>query len=71
MNPLPSASFATRVNAFLAAAVVTLTLLSGIDGLARAQGAALPMAQAAATQASEQVAFAAAATPSVAIPTLI
>ena len=51
MNPLPSTSFATRVNAFLAAAVVTLTLLSGIDGLARAQGAALPMAQAAATQA--------------------
>ena len=52
MNPLPSTSLATRVNAFVAAAVVTLTLLSGIDGLALAHGAVQPMARAAATQAA-------------------
>jgi hypothetical protein len=51
MNSLPSISFAARANAFVAAAVVTLTLLSGIDSMALAQNAALPMAQAAVPQA--------------------
>ena len=51
MNSLPSTSFTVRVNAFVAAAAVTLAMLSGIDSLALAQGTALPMAQAAATQA--------------------
>ena len=51
MTSLPRASFAARLNALVAAAAVTLALASGIDGLALAQGAALPLAQAATTQA--------------------
>lgn len=51
MNQLPTTSLATRLNAVLAAAVVTLTLLSGIDTLAVAQSAPSQLAQAAATQA--------------------
>jgi hypothetical protein len=34
MNSLPTTSFATRLNAFAAAAVVTLSLLVGIDAMA-------------------------------------
>ena len=52
MNPLPRISFAARLNAFVAAAIVTLTMLSGIETQAIAQAAALPMAQAALTQAA-------------------
>jgi hypothetical protein len=49
MNTLPTASIASRVNALLAAALVTLTMLSGIDALAGAE-AAPQWAQASATQ---------------------
>ena len=46
MKPLSTLSIATRLNALAAAAVVTLTLLSGIDSMAIGQGAAPQMAQA-------------------------
>ena len=54
MNHLPAVSIATRVNALAAAAIVTLTLLSGIDALALAlaQSRAPQIAQAAATQSA-------------------
>ena len=52
MNHLPAVSIATRVNALAAAAIVTLTMLSGIDAMALAQGNAAQIAQAAATQAA-------------------
>ena len=52
MNRLPTTSIATRLNALAAAAVVTLSLMLGIDSLALARSAAAPMAQAAATQAA-------------------
>ena len=52
MNHLPAVSIATRVNALAAAAIVTLTLLSGIDALALAQGSAAQIAQAAAAQSA-------------------
>jgi len=52
MNRLPKTSIATRLNALAAAAIVTLTLMLGIDSLALAQSAAAPMAQAAGTQAA-------------------
>ncbi|MES2959967.1 MAG: hypothetical protein V4792_17395 [Pseudomonadota bacterium] len=48
MNQLPRTSFAFRFNAVLAAAAVTLTLMSGIDSLATNQGAASHLVQAAA-----------------------
>ena len=50
MNQLPRTSFAARFNAFLAAAIVTLTMLSGIDSMALAQAASPLMTQAATTQ---------------------
>ncbi len=37
MNSLPNASITTRLSAFAAAAVVTLTLLAGIDAMALSQ----------------------------------
>ena len=37
MNSLPNASITTRLGAFAAAAVVTLTLLAGIDAIALSQ----------------------------------
>jgi len=49
MNQLPVTSVAIRLNAVLAAAIVTLTLLSGIDTLAVLQSAAAQLAQAGAT----------------------
>jgi hypothetical protein len=51
MNTLPSTSFAIRLNAFAAAAAVTLAMLAGIDSMAVAQTAALPIAQATAAPA--------------------
>ena len=50
MNHLPAVSIATRIKALAAAAIVTLTMLSGIDALALAQGSAAQIAQAAAVQ---------------------
>jgi len=50
MNHLPTASVATRLNALAAAAIVTLTLLAGIDTLAAAESAAPQWAQGAVTQ---------------------
>ena len=50
MTQLPATSIATRMSALAAAAIVTLTLLSGIDSLAMARGAAPQMAQAGITQ---------------------
>ena len=50
MNQLPRTSFAARFNAFRAAAIVTLTMLSGIDSMALAQSAAPQVAQAASAQ---------------------
>ena len=50
MNTLPTASFASRLNAFAAAAFVTLTLMAGIDNLAATQSAVPQMAQAGSTQ---------------------
>ena len=52
MNHLPAVSIATRVNALAAAAIVTLTMLSGIDALALAQGSAAQIALAAAAQSA-------------------
>ena len=52
MNHLPTVSIATRINALAAAAIVTLTLLSGIDALALAQSSVPQIAQAAATQSA-------------------
>lgn len=52
MNHLPTVSIATRINALAAAAIVTLTLLSGIDALALAQSRVPQIAQAAATQSA-------------------
>ena len=52
MNHLPAPSLASRLNALAAAAIVTLTMLSGLDALAVAQSAAPHMAQAAGTQAT-------------------
>ena len=49
MNQLSTLSIATRLNALAAAAVVTLSLMSGIDSLAMARGAAPQLAQAQAT----------------------
>jgi hypothetical protein len=46
MTHPPSPSITTRLNALAAAAIVTLTLLSGIDILATAQGAAPQLTQA-------------------------
>ena len=45
MNHLPSMSFAVRLNAFAAAAVVTLSMLSGINALALADSGAPMLAQ--------------------------
>lgn len=50
MNRLPATSIATRLNALAAAALVTLSMLSGIDKLALADAAAPQMARAAASQ---------------------
>ena len=50
MNQLPTTTIATRLNALVAAAIVTLTLLSGIGGLATAENAAVQLAQATAHQ---------------------
>ena len=50
MNSLPTVSIAARFGAFAAAAVVTLTLLSGIDAMALAQSGGVRMAQAGASQ---------------------
>ena len=48
MNRLPATILATRLNALAAAAVVTLTLLAVIGGLASAENAAMQLTQAAA-----------------------
>ena len=45
MNHLPSMSFVVRLNALAAAAIVTLTMLSGIDALALAERGAPMLAQ--------------------------
>jgi len=45
MNRLPATSLAVRLNALVAAAIVTLTMLSGIDALAVSQSAAPQVAQ--------------------------
>ena len=45
MNSLPAASITTRLNAFAAAAVVTLTLLAGIDAMALSQTTMAQLAQ--------------------------
>lgn len=45
MNPLPSTSLIARLNAVAAAAVITLTMLSGIDALALADSGAPLLAQ--------------------------
>ena len=45
MNQLSTTSFIVRLNAFAAAAVVTLTMLSGIDALALADSGAPMLAQ--------------------------
>jgi hypothetical protein len=50
MNHLPATANAVRLNALLAAAIVTLTLLLAIDTLAVAQNAAAQLAQAGVTQ---------------------
>ncbi len=50
MTTLPSVSTALRLNAFAAAAIVTLMILAGIDHLATAESAAPNLAQAATTQ---------------------
>jgi adenine/guanine phosphoribosyltransferase-like PRPP-binding protein len=50
MNRLPCTTLAVRLNAFLAATVVTLAMLAGIDTLATAERAAAPLAQAVALQ---------------------
>jgi len=50
MNTLPSTSVATRLSALAAAAAVTLMLLSGIDTLARGDGAAPLLVHAAVVQ---------------------
>jgi hypothetical protein len=52
MNRLPATNIAARLNAFAAAAIVTMTLLSGIGGLAAAENAAPRLAQAPAGQAA-------------------
>jgi hypothetical protein len=49
MNMLPTTSVATRLNAFVAAAVVTLAVLAAIDNLASRQAASPQMANAAST----------------------
>ncbi len=49
MNHLPATPAAIRLNALLAATIVTLTLLSGIASLAVSQGAAAQLAQAGVT----------------------
>jgi hypothetical protein len=51
MNTLPSTALKARLNAFLAATVVTLAMLSGIDQLAAAPNATVPMAQGGTAQA--------------------
>jgi hypothetical protein len=50
MTHLPTPSIATRLNALVAAAIVTMVLLSGIDTMAIARGAGPQLAQAAVTQ---------------------
>jgi hypothetical protein len=45
MNHLPATAVAVRLNALLGAAIVTLTLLSGIGALAVARSAAAQLAQ--------------------------
>jgi hypothetical protein len=50
MNQLPRTSFAARFNALLAAAAVTLAMLSGIDSMALAQAATPLVAHAVSTQ---------------------
>jgi hypothetical protein len=52
MNPLPSVSISSRLNAFTAAAVVTLTLLAAIDGLAQREGSLPQVARAAAAHSA-------------------
>jgi hypothetical protein len=52
MHRLPTVSLASRVNALAAAAVVTLTLLAGIDSLAATQTAVPRLAQASADRAA-------------------
>jgi hypothetical protein len=46
MNHLPTTSVAVRLNAVLAATIVTLVLLSGLDTLAVSQSAGPQLAQA-------------------------
>ena len=46
MNTLPTVSLAARFSAFAAAAVVTLTLMSGIDAMAAASSTGAQVAQA-------------------------
>jgi len=45
MNQLPTASVASRLNALAAAALVTLTLLAGINSLALTESSAPHLAQ--------------------------
>lgn len=52
MNTLPRTPVATRIHAVLAAAVVTLAMLSGIDNLAGTEGSAALVAQQAAARAA-------------------
>ncbi len=52
MNSLPTASITTRLNAFAAAAVVTLTLLAGIDAMALNQTSTAQLAQVATSAAA-------------------
>jgi hypothetical protein len=52
MNRLPTACLANRLNALAAAAVVTLTLLAGIDSRAAAQTAVPQLAQASTERAA-------------------
>ena len=50
MNTVPTTPIAIRLNALAAAAVVTLTMLAGIDSLAIGKGAVPQMAQTAVMQ---------------------
>lgn len=52
MNQQPTLSTVARMNALLAAAIVTLSLASGIDAMASADSNAPQMAQAVATKAA-------------------
>lgn len=49
---LPQAPVTTRLNAVIAAAIVTLAMLSGIDNLAATEGSAAQVAQQTAARAA-------------------